>query len=134
MGDGSDNLTGSSSDGLKTFIKRKFRSEAWPPIKFDDFCARILRPLRVGPLEIHVCGSVCTDFSDKLPRGSRRVTALLPCGVLNEMIRNSQKSLFLDQFQTRLRSGTPGLRGPENDRFHCFWTSFKHDLGAVNRD
>ena len=52
--------------------------------------------------------SVCDQSCDELPRGSRGVTALWPRGVLNEMIRNSQK--------------------------HCFWTSFKHDLGAVNRD
>ena len=72
------------------------------------YCAkRILRPLRVGPLEIHV--SLCVRiFFGKVPRGSKGVTALWPRGVLNEMNRNSKK--------------------------HCFWASFKHDLGAVKRD
>ena len=76
---------------------------------------------------------VCPDFFDKLPRGSKGVTALWPRGVLNEMNRNSQKTLFLDQFQTRLRGGKPGLRGPENDRFSLFLRQFQIRCGLHER-
>ncbi len=71
-------------------------------------CAkRILRPLRVGPLEIHVCNVWCPDFFGKLPRGSKGVTALWPRGVLNEILKNH----VFDQFQTRLRGGKTGIEG-----------------------
>ena len=57
------------------------------------------------------------------------MTALWPRGVLNEMNRNSQNTLFLDQFQTRLRGGKPGLRGPENDRLSLFLSQFQIRCG-----
>ena len=85
------------------------------------YCAkRILRPLRVGPAEIHVCKCVCTDLLVKLPRGSKGVTALWPRGVLNEMIRNSQKKLFLDQFQTRPTLHISGLGSQKWSLFTVF--------------
>ena len=77
------------------------------------------------------CVFVCTDFFGKVPRGSKGVTALWPRGVLNEMIRNSQKSLFLDQFQIKSRNSILVFGDPKIVTFHCFWISFKSSPGTV---
>ena len=76
----------------------------WVFVRSAFYVLCVLDPLR----SMSVCVCVCTDFFGKLPRGSKGVTALWPRGVLNEM--------------------------NEILKNHCFWTSFKHDLGTVNRD
>ena len=94
----------------------------WPSFMFLNtfFCG--------GP---HVCVCVCPQSCDKYTLSSKGVTALWPRGGLNEMNRNSRKSLFLDQFQIKSRNSKSVFADPKMITFHRFWISFKSSPGTV---
>ena len=126
------------------------------------YCAkRILRPLRVGPAEIHVCLSVCLltilcqiatgqQGGDRavapwcFERNDQKFSKITVFGPVSNTtypsylwiggLKNGHFSLFLDQFQTRLTLHISGLEVSKMVTFHCFWISFKHDLPFISRD